>query len=138
MFNEITGYSTPLHWKALCVAPFHLKPALFEYIRREIAHAKAGRPARIIAKMNALSHREMVDRLYEASRAGVKIDLLIRGICVLRPGVPGLSENITVRSIVDRFLEHSRVCGRTFARGLFLDKRRDCIVYSFIGAAIGP
>ncbi|WP_410511133.1 polyphosphate kinase 1 [Paenibacillus sp. BR2-3] len=109
MFNEMTGYSTPHDWKALCVAPSHLKPALFEYIQREMAHAKAGRPARIIAKMNSLSHREMVDQLYEASLAGVQIDLLIRGICVLRPGVPGLSENITVRSIVDRFLEHSRV-----------------------------
>jgi polyphosphate kinase len=109
LFNEMTGYSTPHDWKALCVAPSHLKPALFEYIQREMAHAKAGRPARIIAKMNSLSHGEMVDQLYEASLAGVQIDLLIRGICVLRPGVPGLSENITVRSIVDRFLEHSRV-----------------------------
>ncbi|TVY04199.1 polyphosphate kinase 1 [Cohnella terricola] len=109
LFNEITGYSTPHDWKALCVAPSHLKPALFEYIEREMAHAEAGRPARIVAKMNSLSHGDMVDKLYEASLAGVQIDLMIRGICVLRPGVPGLSENITVRSIVDRFLEHSRV-----------------------------
>ena len=109
LFNEISGYSSPHDWKALSVAPSHLKPDLFKYIQREIAHAKDGRPARIIAKVNSLSHREMVDQLYEASRAGVQIDLLVRGICVLRPGVPGLSDNITVRSIVDRFLEHSRV-----------------------------
>jgi len=109
LFNEMTGYSTPHDWKALCVAPSHLKPGLFEFIKREIAHAEAGRPARIVAKMNSLSHGDMVDKLYEASLAGVQIDLMIRGICVLRPGVPGLSENITVRSIVDRFLEHSRV-----------------------------
>lgn len=109
LFNEMTGYSTPHDWKALHVAPSHLKLALFECIRQEIDHAKAGRPARIIAKMNAVSHGDMVDLLYEASQAGVQVDLLVRGICVLRPGVPGLSDNITVRSIVDRFLEHSRI-----------------------------
>lgn len=109
LFNEITGYSSPRHMHALKVAPTNLKHKLFELIRREAEHAKAGRPARIVAKMNSLSHQEMVDELYLASQAGVKIDLIVRGVCCLRPGVPGLSENITVRSIVDRFLEHSRI-----------------------------
>lgn len=109
LFNEITGYSTPKHMQALSVAPTNLMNRLFELFRREAAHAEAGRPARIIAKMNSLSHQETVDELYAASQAGVKVDLIIRGVCCLRPGVAGLSENITVRSIVDRFLEHSRI-----------------------------
>ncbi|MFD0695223.1 RNA degradosome polyphosphate kinase [Paenibacillus sp. GCM10027628] len=109
LFNEITGYSAPHDWQAFAVAPTDLKDKLFELIEREAEHARAGRPAHIIAKMNSLSNQEMVDALYAASQAGVKIDLIIRGVCCLRPGVPGLSENITVRSIVDRFLEHSRM-----------------------------
>ncbi|GGI44343.1 RNA degradosome polyphosphate kinase [Paenibacillus marchantiophytorum] len=109
LFNEITGYSAPHDWQSFAVAPTDLKDKLFELIKRETEHARAGRPARIIAKMNSLSNQEMVDALYEASQAGVKIDLIIRGVCCLRPGVVGLSENITVRSIVDRFLEHSRI-----------------------------
>ncbi|OPH46972.1 RNA degradosome polyphosphate kinase [Paenibacillus ferrarius] len=109
LFNEITGYSAPHDWQSFAVAPTDLKDKLFELIEREAGHARAGRPARIIAKMNSLSNQEMVDALYAASQAGVKIDLIIRGVCCLRPGVPGLSENITVRSIVDRFLEHSRM-----------------------------
>lgn len=109
LFNEITGYSTPTHMKTLSVAPTNLKNRLFELFQREAEHAQAGRPARIIAKMNSLSHQETVDELYLASQAGVKVDLIIRGVCCLRPGVAGLSENITVRSIVDRFLEHSRI-----------------------------
>lgn len=109
LFNEITGYSTPKHMQALSVAPTNLKNRLFELFRREAEHAKAGRPARIIAKMNSLSHQETVDELYAASQTGVKVDLIIRGVCCLRPGVAGLSENVTVRSIVDRFLEHSRI-----------------------------
>lgn len=109
LFNEITGYSAPVHLKAFAVAPTTMKDRLFDYIRREAKHAREGRPARIVAKLNSLSNKEMVDELYEASQAGVKIDLIIRGVCCLRPGVPGLSENITVRSIVDRFLEHSRI-----------------------------
>lgn len=109
LFNEITGYSSPKHLRLLGVAPTDLKSKLFELIRREADHARDGKPARIIAKMNSLSHQEMVDELYEASQAGVSIDLIIRGVCCLRPGVEGLSENIRVRSIVDRFLEHSRV-----------------------------
>lgn len=109
LFNEITGYSTPKHMQALSVAPTNLKNRLFELFRREAEHAAAGRPARIIAKMNSLSHQETVDELYAASQKGVKVDLIVRGVCCLRPGVAGLSENITVRSIVDRFLEHSRI-----------------------------
>jgi len=109
LFNEITGYSAPHDWQAFAVAPTDLMDKLLELIEREAEHARAGRPARIIAKMNSLSNQQMVDALYAASQAGVKIDLIIRGVCCLRPGVPGLSENITVRSIVDRFLEHSRI-----------------------------
>ncbi|MGG1554188.1 RNA degradosome polyphosphate kinase [Paenibacillus ferrarius] len=109
LFNEITGYSAPHDWQSFAVAPTDLKDKLFELIEREAAHAKAGRPAKIIAKMNSISNQEMVDHLYAASQAGVKIELIVRGVCCLRPGVPGLSENITVRSIVDRFLEHSRI-----------------------------
>ena len=109
LFNEITGYSAPRNFKAIAVAPTNMMAKWFELIRREAEHARAGRPARIVAKMNSLSNQQMVDELYVASQAGVKIDLIIRGVCCLRPGVPGLSENITVRSIVDRYLEHSRI-----------------------------
>lgn len=109
LFNEITGYSAPHNWQAFGVAPTSLKTKLYELIEREKQWAAAGKPARIVAKMNSLSHQEMIDELYAASQAGVKIDLIIRGVCCLRPGVPGLSENITVISIVDRFLEHSRI-----------------------------
>lgn len=109
LFNEVTGYSAPHNWKAFAVAPSNLMDQLVEKIRREAKHASEGKPAHIIAKFNSLSNQEMVDELYAASQAGVKIELIIRGICCLRPGVPGLSENITVRSIVDRFLEHSRI-----------------------------
>lgn len=109
LFNEMTGYSAPRDWKALSVAPNGLRDNLFRLIRREADNARAGKPARIVAKINSLSHQEMIDVLYEASQAGVKIDLIVRGVCSLRPGVPGLSQNIRVISIVDRFLEHSRV-----------------------------
>ncbi|MDF2922994.1 MAG: Polyphosphate kinase [Paenibacillaceae bacterium] len=109
LFNEITGYSTPKHMQALSVAPTNLMNELFRLFQREARHAEAGKPARIIAKLNSLSHQETVDELYRASQAGVKVDLIIRGVCCLRPGVGGLSENISVRSIVDRFLEHSRI-----------------------------
>jgi polyphosphate kinase len=109
LFNEMTGYSTPHQWASFAVAPIGLKPKLFELIDREIGHARAGRPARIVAKMNSLSNQSMIDKLYEASQAGVVIELIVRGVCCLRPGVPGISENIRVISIVDRFLEHSRM-----------------------------
>lgn len=109
LFNQITGFSVPGYWHSLSVAPTHLKQSLHERIVRESENASLGKPARIIAKLNSLSNKEMIDGLYAASRAGVHIDLIVRGICCLRPGIPGLSENITVRSIVDRFLEHSRI-----------------------------
>ncbi|MBJ6362039.1 polyphosphate kinase 1 [Paenibacillus sp. GCM10012307] len=109
LFNEVTGYSVPHNWKAFAAAPTNLKERLFELIDREKDHALAGRPAKIIAKMNSLSNQDMIDKLYEASQAGVKIELIVRGVCCLRPGVPGRSENIRVISIVDRFLEHSRL-----------------------------
>lgn len=109
LFNEVTGYSAPHNWKAFGVAPTDMKDKLFEKIRREAKHAAEGKPARIIAKFNSLSNQQVIDELYKASQAGVKIDLIVRGVCCLRPGVPGLSERITVRSIVDRFLEHSRI-----------------------------
>ncbi|MDO3678959.1 polyphosphate kinase 1 [Paenibacillus ehimensis] len=109
LFNEVTGYSAPHNWKAFGVAPTDMMDKLFEKIRREAKHAAESKPARIIAKFNSLSNQQMVDELYAASQAGVEIDLIVRGVCCLRPGVPGLSERITVRSIVDRFLEHSRI-----------------------------
>lgn len=109
LFNLITGYSEAGHWQALTVAPTSMKDKLFQLIQREAEHAANGKPARIIAKMNSLSNQEMIDQLYEVSTAGVHIDLIVRGVCCLRPGVEGLSEQITVRSIVDRFLEHSRI-----------------------------
>jgi len=109
LFNEMTGYSTPHDWRSFAVAPIGLKEKLFELIDREIEHARAGRRAGITAKLNSLSSQSMIDKLYEASQAGVRIDLVVRGVCCLRPGVSGLSENIRVVSIVDRFLEHSRI-----------------------------
>ncbi|MFD1177003.1 polyphosphate kinase 1 [Paenibacillus puldeungensis] len=109
LFNLITGYSEADQWQAITVAPTDMKDKLFTLIRREAEHAAAGRQARIIAKMNSLSNQEMIDELYAASQVGVNIDLIVRGVCCLRPGVEGLSERINVRSIVDRFLEHSRI-----------------------------
>ncbi|MGH9819072.1 MAG: RNA degradosome polyphosphate kinase, partial [Pyrinomonadaceae bacterium] len=109
LFNFLTAYSEPDKYQKLLVSPSNLRPKLIELIRRETAHAKNGHPARIIAKLNRLADREIVETLYEASNAGVKIDLTVRGICTLRPGVAGMSKNITVRSIVGRLLEHSRV-----------------------------
>ncbi|SDF95562.1 polyphosphate kinase [Fontibacillus panacisegetis] len=111
LFNFITGYSssTADRWQAFTLAPSGMKDRLLSLISREAEHARAGRPAKIIAKMNSLSNQEMIDELYDASAAGVNIELIVRGVCCLRPGVEGLSERITVRSIVDRFLEHSRI-----------------------------
>ncbi|MNO21523.1 Polyphosphate kinase [compost metagenome] len=111
LFNFITGYSTSAaeRWQAFTLAPSGMKDKLISLIEREAEHARAGRPARIIAKMNSLSNQEMIDELYNASAAGVNIDLIVRGVCCLRPGIEGMSERITVRSIVDRFLEHSRI-----------------------------
>jgi polyphosphate kinase len=109
VFNLLTSLSSRERWNHLMVAPFGLRTGLLERIRREAENARAGRPASIVAKLNAIQDEELVAALYDASSAGVEIDLIVRGICCLRPGVPGLSERIRVRSIVDRFLEHTRV-----------------------------
>ncbi len=109
LFNMLTGYSQGHHWKKLWIAPFRLADRILELIDRERQHAEAGLPARIIAKMNSLVDPAAIEALYAASTAGVRIDLIIRGICCLRPGLPNLSENIRVTSIVDKYLEHSRI-----------------------------
>ncbi|MBX3145987.1 MAG: polyphosphate kinase 1 [Gemmatimonadales bacterium] len=108
LFNVLTGFAAPAGYRKLLVAPGGMRPRLIQLIEREAQHARAGRPARLLAKMNALNHVDVMRALYEASRAGVQIDLIIRGICALRPGVPGVSDNIRVISVIGRFLEHSR------------------------------
>lgn len=108
-FNMLSGYSDPPVWNKFLVAPLGLRQGLLELIQREIEWAQAGQPAYIIGKMNSLLDKEIIMKLYEASTKGVKIDLIVRGICVLRPGLAGVSETISVRSIVGRFLEHSRI-----------------------------
>src|SRR5215204_4287851 len=108
LFNFLTGFSRQKEYKKLLVSPVALREKTLGLIRREAEHAKAGRPARIVVKINRLADTRVIAALYEASQAGVPIDLIVRGICMLRPGVPGLSETIRVRSVVGRFLEHSR------------------------------
>jgi len=107
-FNMLTGYSAPARWNRLIVSPLGLHEAVLGLIARETEHARAGRESRIVAKMNSLVDADVITALYQASQAGVSVDLLVRGICCLRPGVPGVSDNIRVRAIVDRFLEHAR------------------------------
>jgi polyphosphate kinase len=109
LFNFLTGYSRQTEYRCLLVAPVNMRERVNALIDREIEHQKAGRPARIIAKINSLTDTKVIRKLYEASQAGVQIDLLVRGVCSLRPGVPGLSDKIDVISIVGRFLEHSRI-----------------------------
>lgn len=109
VFNMLSGYSEPLSWNKLVVAPIWLRKKFLKLIKRETKHAQEGKEAFIKAKMNSLCDREIIAALYEASAAGVKIDLVVRGICCLRVGIPGISENISVRSIVGNFLEHSRI-----------------------------
>src|SRR5690606_20816355 len=109
LFNTLSGYSVGSDYRRLLVAPQWLRAGIVARIEREIEHHRAGRPARIRMKMNSVVDETVIDLLYEASQAGVPVDIWVRGICALRPGVPGLSENIRVRSILGRFLEHSRI-----------------------------
>lgn len=109
VFNMLSGYSEPLNWNKLALAPLWLKDKFLFLIKRERENAKAGKPAKIIAKMNSLCDQDVISALYKASAEGVEIHMIIRGICCLKTGIPGVSENITVRSIVGNFLEHSRI-----------------------------
>ncbi len=109
LFNLLTGYSAPERWRRLILAPLGLHEAVLGLIHRETEHARAGRPAAIVAKMNAIVDADVITALYHASEAGVEIDLLVRGICCLRPGVAGVSERIRVHAIIDRYLEHARI-----------------------------
>jgi polyphosphate kinase len=124
LFNFVTGYVDPQDPEQLAISPLNLRETLYELIDEEIAHVRAGRPGAIWAKLNALTEKGVIDRLYEAGQAGVQIVLVVRGICCLRPGVPGLSEAISVKSIIGRFLEHSRIWAFGNGKALPSDQAR--------------
>lgn len=128
MFNYLTGYIEPVALEKLVLSPFRMRDFLIEKIEEEIVHARAGRPAAVWAKMNSLLDPKIIDKLYEASLNGVQVDLIIRGICTIKPGIKDLSENIRVRSIVGRFLEHSRIC--CFGNGSGLPSRQATVYIS--------